>query len=391
MSASKTYPRFDIARRIEHLLLILSFGTLAITGLAQKFPLNPLAQGVVAFYGGIESIRIIHRIAATLMMLETIYHVVLLGYMLYVQRIEWTMLPGIQDGKDALQAFLHNMGLGKQPPRMGRYNFAEKAEYWAMIWGTVVMGLTGFMLWNPIVTAKVLPGVFIPAAKAIHGYEAILAVLAIFVWHFYSVHLKGLNLSMLNGKLKHHEMVEEHALELEKMEAGKDMPVVALEVRQKRMKIFMPVATVFVLASLLGVYGFVTVEKSSIDTLPPVEENLNIYDPQTATPAPTATVTPSPEPTEEGAAPSTGVLTWDSGINKLFKDRCGACHGAAGGFSSDSYTDIMTGGKNGVVIVPGDLANSPLVKLQEGQHPGLFKPDELVQVKAWIEAGALEK
>ncbi len=391
MSAHKTYTRFDIARRIEHLLLILSFGTLAITGLAQKFPLNSFAQWVVALYGGIESIRVIHRIAATLMMLETIYHIVYLFYLMYVRRVGWSMLPEVKDATDALQMFLYNLGIRKQAPRMKRYNFTEKAEYWAMIWGTAVMGITGFMLWNPIATAKILPGVFIPAAKAIHGYEAILAALAIIVWHFYNVHLRGLNLSMINGKLKHHEMEEEHALELEEMESGEQQPPLAPEVKKKRMKVFVPVSAVFVALSLVGVVAFVTVEDSAIETIPPLTEKQEIFLPQTPTPAPTPLPTLTPAPVAEGQSEVVSALTWDGQIAQLFKDRCAACHGAAGGYSVDSYEDAMAGGNQGVAILPGDAASSPLVVLQESQHPVTFSAEELALVKNWINAGAPDK
>ncbi|MCS7039976.1 MAG: hypothetical protein NZP34_10260, partial [Caldilineales bacterium] len=74
-------------------------------------------------------------------------------------------------------------------------------EYWAVIWGTAVMIITGFMLWNPITTTKFLPGSWIPAAKAAHGGEALLAFLAIIVWHVYNVHIKTFNRSMFTGKL----------------------------------------------------------------------------------------------------------------------------------------------------------------------------------------------
>ena len=100
---------------------------------------------------------------------------------------------------DALQWFRYNLGMAEKPPKMPRYNFMEKAEYWAMAWGLVLMGLTGLMLWNPIATTNILPGTFIPAAKAAHGAEAVLAVLAIILWHFYHVHIKHWNWAMIKG------------------------------------------------------------------------------------------------------------------------------------------------------------------------------------------------
>ncbi len=91
--------------------------------------------------------------------------------------------------------------VAKTPPQMGRYTFEEKMEYWAFAWGAIIMGATGFMMWNPISTVKFLPGEVIPAAKAAHGGEALLAVLAIIIWHMYGVHIKRFNKSMWTGKM----------------------------------------------------------------------------------------------------------------------------------------------------------------------------------------------
>jgi cytochrome b subunit of formate dehydrogenase len=193
----------------------------------------------------------------------------------FVRRVRMTMLPGWQDVKDAFQAFSYNLGLHKNHPRMGQYNFAEKAEYWAVIWGTVVMIITGFMLWNPITTTLFLPGEIIPAAKAAHGGEALLAVLSILTWHFYHVHVKRFNKSMFTGYLSREEMLEEHALELEHIEAGRrEIPPDPAAVR-RRTAIFVPVAVVISATLLIGLYFFVTHEHTAIRTIePPATEQL---------------------------------------------------------------------------------------------------------------------
>ena len=149
MSSEKSYTRFDIFQRIEHIVLILSFTTLGFTGLPQKYADSPISQWLIALVGGIEVIRIIHRTAATIFVLESVYHIVVIGYKLYVMRREATMLPNLKDATDAMQAFFYNLGFSRKQPRLPRYNFAEKAEYWAMLWGLLVMAATGFMLWNP--------------------------------------------------------------------------------------------------------------------------------------------------------------------------------------------------------------------------------------------------
>ena len=195
------YIRFSLSDRVQHLVMLLSFTTLAITGLVQKYALSSVSIFIIRLWGGIENVRTTHHVAATVLMLVAVTHLIALGYKVFVLRRPMTMLPSLQDVKDAWTVFAYNMGLGKTGAQMGRYTFEEKAEYWALVWGIVIMGLTGFMMWNPLATVKLLPGEFIPAAKAAHGAEALLAVLAIIVWHMYGVHLKRFNKSMWTGQL----------------------------------------------------------------------------------------------------------------------------------------------------------------------------------------------
>jgi hypothetical protein len=165
---------------------------------------------------------------------------------------------------------------------MGRYNFGEKIEYWAVIWGTVVMVITGFMLWNPISTTSFLPGQAIPAAKAAHGGEALLAVLSIITWHVYHVHVKRFNRSMFTGYISHAEMEEEHALELEEIERGwgPDEPDPA--VLRRRQRVFIPIAAVMTAVLLVGLYFFVTYERTAITTVP--RQQVDVFVPVTPVP-----------------------------------------------------------------------------------------------------------
>ncbi len=293
------YQRFSRAQRIEHAVMMACFGTLAITGLAQKFPLNGISQFIVRSLGGIENMRAIHHAAAIIFMLGVAYHLLRVGYKVYVKRVPMTMLPAFQDAKDALQAFLYNIGFVKQRPKMGRYTFEEKAEYWAFAFGTVVMITTGFFMWNPIATTQFLPGQVIPAGKAAHGAEAILAVLAILVWHIYGVYIKFINKSMWTGKLSEEEMREEHPLELAEIKsgkAGKAQRLMDPAQVKKRQMIYYPIATVLALAVLFGVYSFATTEKTVITTVPPLDAGGPLFLPQTPTPLPTLIPTRTPRP-----------------------------------------------------------------------------------------------
>jgi len=262
------YKRFTRTQRIEHALLLTSFTTLVLTGIPQLYSLTLWGSVMIWLFGGIEMVRMIHRGAAILLMVETIYHGGIVTYKVFVKRVALTMLPGWQDVVDGFHALGYNLGLAKTPPRMGRFTFGEKVEYWAVIWGTVIMVITGFMLWNPIATTRFLPGQAIPAAKAAHGGEAVLALLSIITWHVYHVHIKHFNRSIFTGRISRHEMEEEHPLELAAIEAGvADRPIDPARLRRRRL-IFYPIAVVISITLLLGLYWFVTFEQTAITTLP---------------------------------------------------------------------------------------------------------------------------
>jgi len=264
----RSYPRFSRGQRIQHGILILSFTMLGLTGLPQKYALTRLGEAAIAVLGGIEAVRVVHRVAAIVLMAATLYHVFDVAYRLLVRRRPLSMLPRYQDLRDALQTVRYNLGRALSRPRMGRYTFEEKVEYWALIWGNLVMIATGFMLWNPIAAAQVFPGQAIPAALVAHGSEALLAVLAVIVWHGYGVHLRHFNRSMFTGSMTEAEMRQEHPLELEAIESGQAPAEPEPGVLQRRRRLFLPVAAVLALVLLAGLYWFVTFEETAIPTLP---------------------------------------------------------------------------------------------------------------------------
>jgi formate dehydrogenase gamma subunit len=407
----QAYERFPLARRIEHWVMMLSFTTLAITGLPQRFSSSPISTAFVGMLGGIETLRTIHHIAAIVMMLGTAWHLLVFGYLTYVRRTRLTMLPTLQDVKDGWNALMYNIGRVKTPPQMGRYTFEEKMEYWAFVWGAIIMGATGFMMWNPIATNRILPGEVIPAAKAAHGGEALLAVLAIIIWHMYGVHIKRFNRSMFTGKMSEVDMLHEHPLELADIKAGMAERPVDDATLRKRQRVYLPIAGALALFMLLGVYGFVSAEQTALTTVERQAPTVEVFVPWTSTPAPTQTPTvpptetslPSETPTTgpevtPDSTPSTPAiasdLTWDNSIGAMLQAKCSACHGATalGGLNLSTYADAMAGGASGPVIIPGDGANSLLVtKQQAGGHPGQLTPEEIAQVIEWIDAGAPEK
>jgi len=379
---TQTYQRFPIARRIEHIFMLLSFGFLALTGLPQKFPTLGISIFIANIFGSVENLRLVHHISATVMMLGTAWHLLVAGYKVFVTKEPMTMLPVVKDIVDGVQALLYNLGIGKKFPQMGRFNFEEKLEYWAFIWGAAVMGLTGFMMWNPLMTVKILPGEAIPAAKAAHGGEAILAVAAIIIWHMYGVHLKKFNKSMFTGKMDEEDMLHEHPLELADLKAGLAGPRVTDPVElRKRKAVYLPIAGILTVLMLGAIYGFVNVENTALSTIPPASITIQAYSPQTPTPMP---ISPSLD--------SKGPLTWDGYAGPLFLDKCTGCHGsmALGGLSLESYTGALKGGNHGPVIVPSKIASSNLVTIQSNGHIGQLSKEELDNIIKWIEAGAPE-
>jgi formate dehydrogenase subunit gamma len=229
-----TYRRFALSQRIEHELLMVSFSMLCLTGLPQKFATNRWAHWIIAALGGIDTTRFLHHFFALMLLLEGVYHVVVVGYaLLFVRPRRLTMLPGIGDVMEGLRSVAYLAGFGRERPRAGRYDFKQKVEYWAMIWGTVIMGLTGLILLFPVPATRYIPGLLVPVAKTIHGYEAILAFLAIITWHFYSAHLASgafpLDASIFTGRISRERMLEEHPLEYEQWEKGKSTGEVSPE------------------------------------------------------------------------------------------------------------------------------------------------------------------
>ena len=127
----------------------------------------------------------------------------------------------LQDPRQAVQNVLHKLGLVRNKPKFDRFDYGEKAEYWALVWGGVVMITTGFVLWFPNLFLKIMPKWLWDVFKSIHFYEALLASLAIIVWHFYSVFFSPesypVNWSMLTGRITKEELEEKHPSEYERL------------------------------------------------------------------------------------------------------------------------------------------------------------------------------
>lgn len=214
--------RLTLSERVQHILLLITFFTLAFSGFALEFKWAiPIFEGP----GQEEVRRWIHRTAAIIFILASLYHIY---YLLWTKRgKEWLrdMMPNTKDISDLINAFLHYLGLRKEPPLLDRFSYVEKAEYLALIWGSVIMIVTGVILWAETFVLKFLPYWVINLSTIIHYYEAILATLSIFVWHLYHVLIKPgareANIAFITGLLSEKEMEEEHPLELKRLKEKK--------------------------------------------------------------------------------------------------------------------------------------------------------------------------
>jgi len=218
-SERRTIIRLTANQRLQHWLLLTSFIVLVVSGFVLVYPDSWLYYFAL---GTSEATRrMVHRAAGVVMMAVGAYHVVYLCATREGRRWLSDMLPRWKDARDLWQFFRHYLlGRGERP-KFERFGYAEKAEYWAVVWGTVVMGLTGLLIWLKTSAFGFAPLWWIDVAIAVHFYEAVLATLAIIVWHFYHVFLDPdvypVNLAFYDGRISEELYRHEHELDWERM------------------------------------------------------------------------------------------------------------------------------------------------------------------------------
>jgi cytochrome b subunit of formate dehydrogenase len=170
--------RMNLWFRIAHWGIMASFPALVVTGFALKYPESWWAKPLLLWEANTGVRGGLHRTAAVVMILATGFHVFHLASKKRDRAFVSAMIPTIKDATDMFDVFRYNLGLSNKEPKFAKFNYAEKMEYWAFLWGTFVMALSGFLLWF---------NNFTDAATAVHWYEALLATFAILIWHFYLV------------------------------------------------------------------------------------------------------------------------------------------------------------------------------------------------------------
>jgi len=205
--------RMRLGELWQHHLLMVSFIVLVISGFALRFSESWITDLFFGWPHGFELRGLIHRVAAVVLVFVTVWHFIYLftrrGRSFFVD-----MLPKFHDFRDFVHRILFNLGIAKTTPRFKRFSYIEKAEYWALIWGTAVMIITGFLLWFDNYFVQFLPKGFLDVALVVHYYEAILASLAIAIWHLYSTvfspQVYPMNPSWLSGKMPKEMYEHEH-------------------------------------------------------------------------------------------------------------------------------------------------------------------------------------
>ncbi len=218
---SEYLTRFSVRQRIEHLCGMLIFIALAVTGLAQKFYEARWAQWTILAMGGIDRVRWIHRGAGIAFAALAIVHLGVALMLVASGRSPLSMVPTRKDFRDAAMMMRYYLRLSDAQARFDRYDYRQKFEYWGLVLGSMLMIITGFMLYFPVLTTRFLPGEIIPVAKMAHSNEGLLAFLVVITWHIYNAHFSPdvfpFDVSIFTGKVSRERMEREHQLEYERM------------------------------------------------------------------------------------------------------------------------------------------------------------------------------
>jgi formate dehydrogenase subunit gamma len=220
--------RFSVRQRVEHVVMMTSFTLLALTGFPQKFYQASWAHDLSQLFGGVVTMRYVHRVFGVLFTLLVLGHFAVGLWALAQRKVELKVIvPWKKDFQDAITMLRYYLGATREHPRFDRFDYRQKFEYWGLVMGAVIMIVTGFVLMYPVAVAQALPGQVLPAAKIAHSSEGLMAFLVVILWHIYNAHLNPdvfpFDKTIFTGRISRERMVKEHPLELERLE-GRPVP-----------------------------------------------------------------------------------------------------------------------------------------------------------------------
>jgi cytochrome b subunit of formate dehydrogenase len=223
------YVRFTLAQRYLHAMLFTSFLGLAATGLPMRFSDNMTARAFASAVGGFGAILFFHKFCAIVLTLAFLYHLKDLATRVFVNKekgIFWgpnSMVANWKDVQDLVGHLRWFVGLGPKP-KFDRFAYWEKFDYWAVFWGMIVIGFSGYAMWFAPFFARFLPGWALNAVLVVHGEEALLAILFIFSIHFVNTHLRPgsfpMDMVIFTGKETEEEFKKKRTLEYERLAAA---------------------------------------------------------------------------------------------------------------------------------------------------------------------------
>jgi cytochrome b subunit of formate dehydrogenase/nitrate reductase gamma subunit len=217
---TEVYWRFNVFHRFIHLVMMVTFIGLALTGLPIKYPDAFWARGLILLWGGVKGAGLLHRCCAGITFGYFVLHLLYALYYLLVLKGKLlgpdSLVPSLKDFQDLYHQIRYFLGKGA-PPQFGRFTYWEKFDYWAVFWGIAFIGGSGLVLWFPEFFSRFLPGVLFNIAYTIHSDEALLATGFIFIVHLYNAHLRAdvfpIDKSIFTGKIEAKEIMERHPLE----------------------------------------------------------------------------------------------------------------------------------------------------------------------------------
>jgi cytochrome b subunit of formate dehydrogenase len=219
--------RFDRATRWLHVAIMVTFLGLSATGMPLLFSEAPWARLLAGLFGGFRGAGLVHRIFGAALLGAVAWHLMNVCYRVFVRGekgLFWgptSMVPQPRDVADLYGHFKWFLGLGTRP-KFEHFAYWEKFDYWAVLWGTALMGAAGLVLWFPVAASRVLPGWMFNVALLVHGAEAALAIGFIFVVHFFNGHLRPgkfpMDLVIFTGSVGADELRRDRAGEFERLQ-----------------------------------------------------------------------------------------------------------------------------------------------------------------------------
>jgi formate dehydrogenase subunit gamma len=214
--------RFSGWQRLQHLLVMVLFTVLCLTGLPQKYFEAGWAQPLLELLGGIDRARWFHRASGLAFTALMAIHFAVEVFALLRGRGSLSLVPDRQDFRDAVVTLRYYLGASDEQPRFDRFDYRQKFEYWGLVLGSVLVVSTGLVLLYPVEVTQVLPGSVVPVAMVAHSNEGLLAFLTIITWHIYNAHLNPdvfpFDRTIFTGKISLERMRHEHPRELERMQ-----------------------------------------------------------------------------------------------------------------------------------------------------------------------------